>query len=153
MSSRIDPRLVALCGSETRAKTVGVLAGAFRPLTGYRVGRTAGISLPKVYRELKRLEVAGLARHSPQGWSLIDPDVAALFRRRYRVSWADDWFAEIRRRSRDDAALLRKLRTLPPPAFPRAWTPRRPERFRRSPGKDQLLKELGWRESHHGDAD
>lgn len=146
----IDTRLVALCGSETRLRTLGVLANSFGPLTGYRVGRTAGVSLPKVYRELKRLRSAGLVRLGPKGWILSDPDVGVLLRKRFRISWSRDWFDGIARRSTSDAGILDELRRLPPPRFPKGWRPRDPTRFARDPEKDQLLARLGLESSLHG---
>jgi DNA-binding transcriptional ArsR family regulator len=151
VKSRLDRRLVALFGSETRLRTLGVLANSYRPLTGYRIGRTAGVALPKVYRELKRLRSAGLVVQAHGGWVLSDADVGTLLRKRFHVTWEPDWSAEIARRAPADRAILARLRALPPPKFPRAWTPRRPARFRRRAVKDRLLLQMGSGTSLHGD--
>jgi hypothetical protein len=151
MSSPLDGRLVALLGSETRTRVLGCLANAFRPLTGYRVGRTVGVPLPKVYRELKRLRASGLVVQQGGGWVLGDEDVRHLLRKRFRVSWAADWFGEIARRAPEDRAIAARLRALPPPRFRTGWTPRNPVRFRRDIEKDRLLRILGRRTSQHAD--
>lgn len=144
-----DRRLAALFGSEARLRTLGVLANAFRPLTGYRVGRTADVALPKVYRELRRLQRVGLVAHAADGWTLTDPDVESFLRKRYRVSWSVDWFQEVARRASDDKALLARLRRLPPPKFPRGWKPRARGGDRRRRDKDALLADLGQGPSLH----
>ncbi len=150
MPSRPDTRLITLCGSETRARVLGVLSNAFRPLTGYRVGVTAGVGLPKAYTELRRLKAAGVVRESSQGWSILDQDIAALFRKRYRLSWSTDWFRETTRRKNEDRAILERLSKLPTPKFPRRWKPRSPDLTTRDDSKDRLLRKLGLTTSLHG---
>jgi hypothetical protein len=152
MSSEVDPKLVALFGSSTRVRTLGVLASAYRAMSGYRVGLTASVPLPKVYRELKRLRSVGLVARVPEGWILTDDDVRHLLRKRYRVAWAADWFREIARRAPEDAAILRHLRSLPAPRFPKHWVPRHPKQYRRDPRKDRLLSRMGLGPSIHGDS-
>lgn len=148
MSDVLPARLIALCGSETRVRTLGVLAATERPMTGYRIGRAGGIPLPKVYRELKRLRRSGLVRQDRDGWTLADPHVAALFREHLRIVPAGS--SGTARREREVAAVVRKLRALPRPRFPRRWAPRQPARFRRDPAKDALLERRGLRTSPHG---
>jgi hypothetical protein len=80
---------------------------------------------------------------------LSDQDLVSLFRKRFRVSWADDWFGELRRRSQQDRRLAQRLASLPPPTFPRDWSPQKGSRTRRAPAKDQMLKDLGHRPSLH----
>lgn len=143
-----EARLLALCGSETRVRTLGVLAATEGPMTGYRIGRAGGIPLPKVYRELKRLRRSGLVRQDRDGWVLDDPHVAALFRAFLRVVPAGP--SATARRDREVAGYVRRLRSLPRPILPQGWVPRQPGRFRRDPGKDALLKQLGLRSSRHG---
>jgi hypothetical protein len=152
MVLRTDPRLVALFGSTARVRTLAVLASAFRPMTGYRIGRTASVPLPKVYRELKRLRSAGLVAQLPGGWVLSDDDVGSFLRKRLRLAWATDWFGEIERRAPEDRAILGRLRTLGAPGFPRRWTPRDPGQPRRNPRKDRLLSQMGLATSKHGDS-
>lgn len=150
MRGAVDRRLVALCGSETRVRTLGVLANAFGPLTGYRIGRTAQVPLPKVYRELRRLQSARLVANTSGGWVLRDPDVGALLRKRYRVAWAGDWLRGISRRQSEDRRILDQLQSLPPPKFPKQWSPRGPRRLARRRGKDALLRRMGLEASLHG---
>jgi hypothetical protein len=54
MEPDVDPKLVALFGSETRVRTLAVLAGAFRPLAAYRVAKVGGIPVQKAYEEVRR---------------------------------------------------------------------------------------------------
>ena len=151
MVPRPDSGLIVLCGSETRARIVGVLANAFGPMTGYRVGRTAGVGLPKAYAELRKLKEGGLARETSNGWILTDSDIGTLFRKRYRLSWSGDWFDGVDRRARSDEEILSRLAELPPPQFPKGWVPRRAALSRRSRSKDEVLAELGLRGSLHAD--
>lgn len=150
MFEPLSPRLLALCGSETRVRTLGVLAATERPITGYRIGRAGGIPLPKVYPELKRLRRFGLVRQDRDGWMLDDPHVAALFRECLRIVPAGPF--AMGRRDREVAGVVRKLRALPRPSFPQGWVPRQPNRFRRDPGKDAQLERLGLRPTRHGRA-
>jgi DNA-binding transcriptional ArsR family regulator len=152
MSSEVDARLVALFGSATRVRTLGMLANAYRPMTGYRIGQTAAVPLPKVYRELKRLRSGGLVEQTPDGWVLIDLDVRRLLRKRYRVAWASDWFEEVKRRIPDDEAILARLASLRAPRFPRHWAGRQSRRTRRDPRKDRRLARMGLGTSLHGDS-
>jgi sugar-specific transcriptional regulator TrmB len=151
MATRIDPRLVALFGSETRVRTLAVLAGASRPMTAYRVGKVGGVPLPKAYEEVRRLAVTGLVVRRASGWVLADPDVRALLLKRVRIAWSEDWFAERRRRAREAAAIFERLRQVPHRKPPRGWKPRNPRRFYRSPTKDRILREMGLRTSLHAD--
>ena len=81
-----DPALVAFLGSETRARTLGVLANAEFPMTGYRVAVVAGVPRSRVYRELRRAIEAGIVRIEKDGYRLIDPDFRILLRKRIRWS-------------------------------------------------------------------
>jgi hypothetical protein len=149
-SMKIDPHLVALFGSETRVRVLAVLAGAYRPITAYRVGKTGSVPMPKAYREIYRLENAGLVGRKGDGWVLLDNDVRTLLRKRVRILWLEDFSAERRRAAPRRQAILHRLADLPTPRFPKGWKPREPERFRRDPGKDEILRELGLRKSQHG---
>jgi|SRR5208282_875702 len=93
MEFSVDPRLVAVFGSETRVRTLAVLASANGPMTAYRVGKVGEVSMPKVYREIYRLSEVGLVGRRGDGWILLDDDVGGLLRRRVRISWSEDWFA------------------------------------------------------------
>jgi len=147
----VDPGLVALFGSETRVRSLAVLASAHRPLTAYRIGKVGGVPLPKAYREIARLAKAGLVERKNTGWVLCDNDVRALLRRRVRISWADDWLTERARRLPEERALFERLRRTEHTPPPRGWRPRNPERFSRSPVKDEVLREMGLRSSSHAD--
>ncbi|MGA7923687.1 MAG: helix-turn-helix domain-containing protein, partial [Thermoplasmata archaeon] len=67
MESEVDLTMVALFGSETRVRVLAVLAGAYGPLTAYRVGKTGGVSMPKAYREIGRLHKAGIVARKGAG--------------------------------------------------------------------------------------
>jgi hypothetical protein len=121
-------------------------------MTGYRIGRTAGVPLPKVYRELKRLRVSGLVARRDGGWVLDDEDVRQLLRKRFHVAWATDWFDEVARRAPEDRELAARLHALPAPKFSVGWKPRRPARFQRGAEKDRRLRNMGARISLHGDS-
>ena len=143
---RVNPALVTLFGSETRVRTLAVLAGAHQPLTAYRVAKVGEIPIPKAYEELRRLGKAGLVRKESAGWVIQDQDVARLLRKRLRIRWADDWFAELNRR-RDRKVPPASGRAARPP---KGWKPRDPERFVRSPIKDEILRRMGLKQSIHG---
>lgn len=164
MRNRTDPVLVALTGSETRARTLGVLANAERPMTGYRVAKLAGLPEIKVYEELKRAKKAGIVRKNPNGWILVPADLRNFLQVRFRVYWAEDWdrarkgwaeeiptqlkvgLAEIRRRIRENPYYLR----------PKGWAPPAESKalekeLRRRPEKDALLRRRGRRTSQRED--
>jgi len=90
MELEVDPLIISVFGSETRVRTLATLAGAARPMTVYRVGKTGGIPLPKAYREVERLEKAGVVRRAKSGVELVDPDVRDLLRKRVRITWSED---------------------------------------------------------------
>ncbi|MGB6500287.1 MAG: hypothetical protein WBG19_02645 [Thermoplasmata archaeon] len=149
MEPELDPGVVALFGSETRVRTLAVLASAHAPMTAYRIGKVGGISMPKAYREVARLEKAGLVGARKAGWILLDPDVRALLRKRVRVAWANDWLAERARRVPEQQTLFDRLQHTEHAKPPRGWKPREPERFQRSAFKDELLRGMGLRSSDH----
>jgi hypothetical protein len=151
MEPGVDPRLVALFGSETRVRTLAVLAGAHRPVTAYRIGKVGAIPIHKAYEEVRRLGKVGLVAQRAGGWVLLDEEVRALLRRRVRIAWSEDWFAERNRRAEEERDLLERLRRIPHARPPKGWKPRDPKRFRRSPTKDRILHEMGLRESVHAD--
>lgn len=164
MAERTDPAIVAFCGSETRARTLGVLANAEFPMSGYRVARVAGVPEPKVYLELRRAVKAGIVRREPGGFQLTDADLRALLRRRIRLYWAKDWdrtrsswpsetprllragLTAIRERLRKEPAYLRPKGWSPPPA---ALALAR--ELDRAPEKDARLRRRSRRTSQRGD--
>ena len=148
---RIDPKLVGLFGSETRFRTLAVLAGAHRPLTAYRVGKVGAISMPKVYREISSLGRAGVLRQEPGGWVLVNEDVRRLLLKRVRIAWGTDWFDERSRRAEEERTFLERLGRAPHSLPPKGWKPRDPNRFRRSPTKNRMLRQMGLRTSLHAD--
>jgi len=103
MAVQIDPQLVALLGSETRASVLAVLAGASMPFSGYRVAQVAGVQPIKAYGELRRLRVAGIVRETPRKkgrsvWELPPGDLRSFVARRARVYWSGDWMSNARRK-------------------------------------------------------
>lgn len=150
MPESLDTRLATLFGSETRLRVLAVLAGAPRPVTGYRLAVAAAVPFSKVYRELARLERAGLVARGPGGWRAADADVVRLLRKRVRVAWDGPWFTERQRRRRADRRLLDSLERRAPPPFPDRWTPRNPRTVTRPAAKDAILRRLGRAESSHG---
>jgi hypothetical protein len=150
MESELDRRLVALCGSKTRAYTLAALANAYRPLTGYRVAKTGGVPIPKAHEELRRLERAGLVARRATGWVLLDSDIRAFLRKRVQVLGWDDWRKERKAREAGRRVLLNRIRQLPVRPPPKGWKPRKLQRFHRSSKKDEILRRLGLRPA--GDA-
>jgi len=99
MALDVDPRLVAEFGSATRVLTLAALANAFEPVTAYRVAQLVQTRRTKVYAELSRLERSGVVRSEKRTdrslvWRIDDADVAALLRKRARISWGDDLLRE-----------------------------------------------------------
>jgi DNA-binding transcriptional ArsR family regulator len=149
MEHEIDARLVAAMGSETRVRVLAVLAGAFRPLTAYRIGKTGDIPLPKTYREIYRLEKAGIVARRSSGWVLLDDDLRAMLRKRIPIRWWEDWSSERSHRFAAQASLVKRLEKRGHPPPPRGWRPKDVRSFVRSPLKDRVLKEMGLRTSLH----
>jgi hypothetical protein len=164
MRERADPALVAFCGSEARALTLGVLANAVSPMTGYRVAKVAGVPESKVYPELRRAVSAGIVRKEKDGYRLVDGDLRALLQKRVRLFWDVDWdrardgwdgetsqlleqgMSAIRRRLRNNSAFLRPDGWRPPAAA-RAWD----QELRRPADKDARLRRRGYRTSKRED--
>jgi hypothetical protein len=96
MLEDIDPGMVALFGSQDRTLVLSALANASGPLSGYRVAKLFGGQKIKVNAELVRLAKAGIVtrRRAPSGklgWTLEDPDLRRLLRKRARICFAPDW--------------------------------------------------------------
>ena len=164
MTERTDPALVAFCGSETRVRTLGVLANAEFPMTGYRVAKVAGVPESKVYPELRKGIRVGIVRKERSGYRLIDSDLRGLLRKRVRLFWDVDWdraregwgaetsrileqgMSAIRRRLQGDVSYLRP-KGWKPPAAARRWN----RELRRPRGKDARLRRRGQRTSKRED--
>jgi hypothetical protein len=164
MSDQTDPALVAFCGSETRARTLGALANAVSPMTGYRVAKVSGIPEPKVYPELRRAVRAGIVRMEENGYRLIDDDLRTLLQKRVRLYWDVDWdqaragwsdetpgllkqgLLAIRQRIREDPFYLRP-KGWSPPASARKWD----RELVRAPEKDVRIRRLRRRTSKRED--
>lgn len=164
MSERTDRALVEFCGSETRVRTLGVLANAHSPMSGYRIAKVAGVPEPKVYPELRRGIRSGIIQKEKGGFRLIDPDLRALLQKRVRLYWDVDWdrarkgwseetprllksgLSAIRRRLRADPSYLRP-KGWRPPAASRAWS----QELARAPDKDALIRLRGGRTSDRED--
>ncbi|MCI4347230.1 MAG: hypothetical protein L3J97_01260 [Thermoplasmata archaeon] len=110
MTIEVDEGLVTLFGSETRVSVLAVLAGASRPLTGYRVAKIAEVQPIKAYAELRKLREAGFVRESPSGWELSDPQVRRLVGTRVRVVWSEDWETGEKERAQRAEKTLAKSR-------------------------------------------
>jgi len=156
MPPKIDPSVVALFGSQTRAATLGALANAGQPLTAYRVAKVTGTQVIKVITELRRLEQAGVVATAPTdrgrtGWVLSDRSLQDFLQRRVRIVWAADFGREIDRRiaRRTSPRRLRidLSRFVPSPES----VPNR-EEFTRSPEKDRILARAGLRTSRRNSA-
>lgn len=104
MRPTVDPALAALCGSETRALTLGVLANAELPMSGYRIAKVADLPRPKVYVELAKAIAAGSVRKGVRGYRLTDLGIRALLRPRVRLFWSGDWSAPSVSRARQERA-------------------------------------------------
>jgi DNA-binding PadR family transcriptional regulator len=147
MAVSVDPAVSALFGSETRVRALAPLANSQRPLTGYRVARMMGIPRTKIYSELTRLESEGWVTRSLDGrgravWTLNDPDVRRLLRRRVRVVLADEAFSgsvELASKTRQVMQSLR-LNPVDRRLLDGPFTPANPRDYDRPPTKDAALR-------------
>ncbi len=119
-------------------------------MTAYRIAKVGATSVPKTYEELARLAGSGLVEKKDSGWVLLDGDIRSLLRKRVRVRWSEDLVDERESRESEEGIFLQRLEALPPPKFEIGWRPRNPERFRRDPRKDEVLRAAGLRASIHG---
>ncbi len=149
MPPKIDPAVVTLLGSRTRAATLGALANASSALTAYRLARITGLQPIKVSAELRRLRDAGFlaATATEQGrvaWTLTDDSLRSFLRPRVRLVWLDDLnatiAANIRKRATQPKLNIDLRQFKPNPSS----VPNRKE-FLRSPWKDRTLAALGLR--------
>jgi hypothetical protein len=151
MPASTDAAMEAFCGSRTRLLTLGVLASAEAPLTGYRVASVAGLPREKVYPELRKAMAAGLVIKDEGGYLLVDLEIRQLLRSRIRVVWDRYWDRPAGPSSEAIGAelweirkLTRKIRLynpnnrIPPGAL---------RELERDPHKDRALRRLGLRPS------
>jgi hypothetical protein len=157
MSLELDPQLVTLMGSETRASVLATLAGAPKPISGYRVAKVAGVQPIKAYRELRRLAESGilLETRDQKGkslWQMPTGSLRQFVASRGRVVWSAEWLANPRRQvtSRDrrfarnlNAAAALRSRSRSIPAGARAIL----SEMVRPRQKDKILEQLGLRTS------
>ncbi len=108
MDPPVDAALVRLFGSETRALSLAVLANAKRPMTAYRVAKTAGLGKIKVYQQLKALVAAGWIERGGNRYVLPAGELRSLLRTRVRVSWSADWSADRAAKDRRASRLVRR---------------------------------------------
>ena len=149
----LDPQLVALFGSETRASVLVALARARYPQTGYRIAKVANIQPIKAYSELGRLLAVGVVRRTSGAsgrftWELPEGAVRTFVVNRARISDWVDWMADPRRRvSSADRRFARRLNAAatgrpPPKSIPPAARAILSE-MTRPPEKDRVLELLG----------
>lgn len=94
MGGSLDPALAVLFGSEARALSLGVLANAKRPMTGYRVAKTAGIPKIKAYAQLKAAAQAGWIERRGNMYWMPEGDLRSLLRKKVRLYWYEDWLSD-----------------------------------------------------------
>jgi hypothetical protein len=145
--AKVDPGVVALFGSETRAATLGALANAGQPLTAYRIAKMTGGQVIKSITELRRLERVGIVARAltdrgRTGWVLADGSLKDFLRQRVRIVWASDWDREVvkrvgRRRTSPQLRIDLSRFVPAPGSVPN------PEEFARSPDKDRTLARAG----------
>jgi hypothetical protein len=129
------------------------LANAEAPLTGYRIAAMVGMEPPNVYRELNRLLECKEVKKSTtpegrNGWSMVDPDVRNLLRRRLRIVWSQDLArGAVERERRADSVLQRSALE---PLDLSKFKPGRPlaeAEAKRRREKDEILGRAGARTS------
>jgi hypothetical protein len=91
MTVSADPAIEQFCGSRVRLETLGVLAAAVTPMTGYRVAQIAGLPREKVYPELRKAVALGTVQKDETGYVLVDGDLRTLLRKRVRVTFESAW--------------------------------------------------------------
>lgn len=149
----LDPGLVALFGGTTRSRTLAVLSSAAGPMTGYRVAVTAALQPIKTYEELRRLQRTGIVSEcmtvqGRMGWELTDEDLRKFFKRRMRISWFQDWDADVSRKSELGQSVVSRMAKLDPGRYRsnRSLVSNRAE-FERPAAKDRALRRVGLRAS------
>jgi len=152
MGVPIDSGIAALFGSATRARTLAVLANSLEPLTGYRIAEVSGDERIKVYSMLASLERAGIVVSTKREdgrttvWTLRDPDVGSLLRRRVRLVGEKEWDTDVTKRLsevRDLRDRVLKIDLSNYPSLPREGV----KELERPPEKDRDLAAAGLRPS------
>lgn len=146
----LDPALLALTGSETRALTLAPIANSSVPLSAYRIASIVQLARTKVYRELDKLARSGVVQKTTGSdgtalWSIRDTDIKQLFRRRARIGWSEDLSTEARALEKRTKAVLAfaKANPIDPALLAKQSKPRNATEFDRSPEKDAVLERLG----------
>lgn len=99
MKIEVAPSLTQLFGSQARVLSLAVLANANRPLTGYRIAKTAGVPKIKAYEQLRKALAAGWIARSGNGYSMPDGELRSLLRKRLRIRWSEDRPARLPQRA------------------------------------------------------
>ena len=92
-----DPGLIAFVGSRARALTLGVMANAEIPLSGYRIAKLANLPEIKVYQALSAATRAGLVERSALGFRLVDSDLRLYLSKKVRLRWSEEPSLQARR--------------------------------------------------------
>ena len=148
MSVAPSDRFRHVFGSETRARMLGLLADAERPLTGYAIARRLRVPPSKVYRQLPGLLTSGVLEviqdeRGVKRYVLVDRDLRRFLQKRVRVTTAEEWFSPGRaRRKRRVYDRLRAMEILPPTPRPHREAVSNPEEYERPPEKDRALRRL-----------
>lgn len=147
MPLAVDPNISALFGSETRVRTLAVLANSPEPLTGYRIAQVSGDERTKVYDMLRGLARSGIIlsvrrADGRESWELADPDLRRMLVRRVRLAGEKEWnsvFASRVDRAKSFVAAVEtmNLRGFPSPSKDTIRELRRPE------AKDRALAAAG----------
>lgn len=137
MPLAVDPDISALFGSETRVRTLAVLANSPAPLTGYRIAQISGDERTKVYDTLRGLARSGIilsARRADgrESWELVDPDLRRMLIRRVRLAGEKEWDSAVASRVDRAKAFMTAVETMnlhgfPPPSKETIRELRRPE--------------------------
>lgn len=155
MPAESDLALRVFCGSRARLLTLGVLASAEAPLTGYRVASVTGLPRSKVYPELRKAVKAGIVERTDIGFSLVDPDIRTMLRARIRVTWDSYWDRPDRSTSlavRRELDRIRRARKRVPLFNPKNNIPESAIReLTRDPDKNRALRRLALKPSERKD--
>jgi DNA-binding PadR family transcriptional regulator len=148
-----------LFGGAVRTKILGYLAAAEAPRTGYVIAKDLGLSVSKVYPELKRLEsthILRVSRNKKGGREvmLADDDLRRFLHRHVRILTTRDWSlpsAVARREAANAAAGRTRIRV----AGTRTRRGKRPfeREFYRPPEKERAAERArAFREAQAADA-
>lgn len=90
MKTELDPGPLAFAGSKTRVLTLGVLANAERPMTGYRVAKTAGLAPIKVYGGTSQGDEGRDGREGSRRVRACRQRPPFVLARKVRIFWSGD---------------------------------------------------------------